>query len=271
MMDDEMCSRNYPARNVGRSYVEDDDHENDMDDDGVERMGKDEDDDDFGDLHSKKRKFKTVLSSYEFAPRLPSASYGGRNAHVDWSEDETLILLNAWGERFLKKEGKNILYDEWLEVAEKVSQESKIERTCTQCRNRVDTLKKQYKKEKMKFNDDGNSGSKWIYFEKMDALLSSGGEHVFRNTKSYMDEGNDSPAHSEGEFRGPLNLVADSVRKITEIYDKVESGIRRKMVELEKMRTEFYRDLEFQKREIWERAQAEIDKIRHDDDDKNSG
>ncbi|KAL0354705.1 UNVERIFIED_CONTAM: hypothetical protein Sradi_3917400 [Sesamum radiatum] len=127
---------NYP-RNVGNSYVEDDDNddeeeedidnaednEDDDDDDddggnGVQRIGKDDyeygddgdDDDDFGDLerHPKKRKLKTLLSSYEFAPRVPApslssasasvpkTSYGGRNPLTDWTEHETFILLDAW-------------------------------------------------------------------------------------------------------------------------------------------------------------------------------
>ncbi|PIN00397.1 hypothetical protein CDL12_27097 [Handroanthus impetiginosus] len=197
----------YPP-NVGNSQVEDDendideediDNEEDDDDDdddedeggGVQRIGKDDyeygdeddgDDDEFDDLrHPKKRKLKTLLSSYEFAPRVPAApasasapkpSYGGRNPLTDWTEHETFILLDAWGERFLKQGRKSLRSEEWQEVAEKVSQESKIERTDTQCRNRLDTLKKKYKKEKMKSGDNGNS-SKWIYFNKMEALLSS--------------------------------------------------------------------------------------------------
>lgn len=39
------------------------------------------------------------------------------------------------------------------------------------------------------------------------------------------------------------------------------------MLELEKMRTDFHRDLEMQKRQIMERAQAEIAKIRQGDTD----
>ncbi|KAL0310257.1 UNVERIFIED_CONTAM: hypothetical protein Scaly_2946000 [Sesamum calycinum] len=41
------------------------------------------------------------------------------------------------------------------------------------------------------------------------------------------------------------------------------------MAELEKMRMDFHRDLEFQKRQILERAQAEIEKIRRGEDDDN--
>ncbi|KAL0441555.1 UNVERIFIED_CONTAM: Trihelix transcription factor ASIL1 [Sesamum radiatum] len=332
---------NYP-RNVGNSYVEDDDNdeeeeedidnaednEDDDDDDddggnGVQRIGKDDyeygddgdDDDDFGDLerHPKKRKLKTLLSSYEFAPRVPApslssasasvpkTSYGGRNPLTDWTEHETFILLDAWGDRFLKQGKKSLRSEEWQEVAEKVSQESKIERTDTQCRNRLDTLKKKYKKEKMKLGDSGSSASNWVYFKKLDALLSSLPQQaglscgvdseIYLNRSNGLDEMRDSPENSasagggedeseglppqktkNGGVRGnaaSFKLLADSIQKFSEIYQKIENSKRQQMAELEKMRMDFHRDLEFQKRQILERAQAEIEKIRRGEDDDN--
>ncbi|CAA2966882.1 trihelix transcription factor ASIL1-like [Olea europaea subsp. europaea] len=332
--------------NVGNEYVEDEDndddnedmeYEDDDDDDGggssVQRIkddyadddvddddeDEDEDEDDYGNLqrHPKKRKLKSLLSSYEFAPRVPAPSsatpavpkpsYGGRNPHTDWTESETVILLDAWGDRFLKHGRKSLRSEEWQEVSKKVSQESKIERTDTQCRNRLDTLKKKYKKEKMKLGESWGSTSKWVYFKKMDMLLSSGpqqaglscgvdsGEYTFMNPKVYlnssngMDEMRDSPGNSEstkGEEGVPeglppkktrnemgngasLKLLADSIQKFSDIYEKIENSKRQQMLELEKMRMDFHRDLEMQKRQILERAQAEIVKIRQGDEDND--
>ncbi|GFP99672.1 trihelix transcription factor asil1 [Phtheirospermum japonicum] len=282
----------------------DDDDDDDDDGNGVQRIRNDDyeydggENDDYNDLqrHPKKKKLKTLISSYEFAPRVPA----------DWTEHETLILLDAWGERFLKQGRKSLRSEEWQEVSEKVSQESKIERTDTQCRNRLDTLKKKYKKEKMKLVD--NINNKWVYFKKMDALLSSpsnraglscgldSGEFVFMNPKDYLnrsnglDEMRDSPGNSEsteGEQDEPpktglvrpmkkkngknksFKLLADSFRKFSDIYEKIEHSKRQQMVELERMRMDFYRDLELQKRQILERAQAEIARIRQGDDDDN--
>ncbi|KAL2534131.1 Alcohol dehydrogenase Transcription factor [Abeliophyllum distichum] len=273
----------YPIRNanytwaVGNQYVEDDDEEDtdneeddgdgdgDDDDDGgsgVQRIGKDDydgrdedddDDDNYGDLqrHPKKRKLKSLLSSYEFAPRVPKQSYAGQNPHMDWTEPDTVILLDAWGARFVEKGRKSLRSEEWLEVAEKVSQDSKIERTDTQCRNHLDTLKKKYKKEKSKSGETWGSTSKWVYFNKMDMLFSSlpqqaglscgldSGEYVFMNPKVYLDYSNgldemrDSPGNSEstkeeednseglppkhGQARASgasFKLLANSVREI---------------------------------------------------------
>lgn len=316
------------AINDGQDEDEDDDDDDDGGN-GVQRIGKDDyeygdeddnNDDDNGDQqrHPKKRKLKNLISSYEFAPRLPAPSpaapsvpkpsYGGRNPLTDWTEHETLVLLDAWGDRFLKHGRKSLRSEEWQEVAEKVSQESKIERTDTQCRNRLDTLKKKYKKEKMKLGEAGGSASEWVYFKKIDALLSSqvqqtglscgvdSGEYVFMNPKVYLNRSNgldemmDSPGNStDGEedeseglppkktknekMRGSaasFKMLADSFQKFSEIYERIESSKRQQMVELEKMRMDFHRDLELQKRQILERAQAEIAKIRTGEDEDNA-
>ncbi|XP_057773016.1 trihelix transcription factor ENAP1-like [Salvia miltiorrhiza] len=331
--DDNMCLINggkfpnqdisYP-QNVGKSYIDVEDDEDDDDGgDGVERIGKDDygggdedettDDDESGDLqrHPKKRKLKTtLLSSYEFAPRLPASSpgsapvpkpsYGGRNPLLDWTERETSVLLDAWGERYLKRGRKSLRSEEWQEVSEKVSQGSQIERTDTQCRNRLDTLKKKYKKEKVKLGEGGSVACKWIYFNKMDTLLSTppqqagglscgmeSGEYVFTNPKVYLNQSNgldemrDSPGNSESGGDGEdeseglppqratnslFKMLADSIHKFSEIYQKIELSKRQQMVELEKMRMDFHRDLDLQKRQILERG---IEKIWQGDDAEN--
>ena len=320
-------------KNVGGGD-EDDDEDDDDDDNGYDEDenedAEDEDHDhnrkDYGrkiedvDLqrHPKKRKLKSLVSSYEFAPRVPPApssaatpsaprlSFGGRNSLTDWTERETFVLLDAWGERFLQRGKKSLRSEEWHEVAEKVSEVSKIDRTETQCRNRLDTLKKKYKKEKL--NSTAGGTSKWVYFKKMDLLLSSSnqpsglscgldsGEYVFMNPRVYLncanglDEMRDSPVNSESEGGddsdglppkkrksgrdneddegSSFRLLADTIQKFGEIYEKIEDSKRQQMVELEKMRMDFQRDLELQRRQIMERAQAEIAKIRQGDDEE---
>lgn len=303
----------------------DDDEGNDENDDEDEGEGENDDDDEnkqngeskrLNDAslgrHQKKRKLKSLLSSYEFAPRVaaplvadPISSkppVGGRNTLSDWTEDETFVLLDSWGERFLKHGGKSLRSEEWQEVAEKVNQNSKIVRTDTQCRNRLDTLKKKYKKEKAKLGESKGVTGRWVYFTKMDMLMSSkqtglscgvdSGEYVFTNPKvslncaNGLDEMRDSPVNSEsgddsdglppkrvkmGKERSDgasFKLLADSIHKFSDIYEKIENRKRQQMVELEKMRMDFQRDLEVQKRKILERAHAEIAKIRQGDDDE---
>lgn len=274
--------------------------------------------------HQKKRKLKSLLSNYEFAPRVaapstatgsvPKPSFGGRNSLADWTEHESFVLLDAWGERFLQRGRKSLRSDEWQEVAEAVSQESNFNRTDTQCRNRLDTLKKKYKKEKMRVEGVVGATSKWVYFKKMDMLMSSSppkvgllcgvdsGEYVLKNPRACLnnhanvsDKMRDSPGNSESaegeddeddsdllpprrtrtqgnrgdDGASSFRLLADSIYKFSEIYEKTESSKRQQMLELEKMRMDFHRDLELQKRKMLERAQAEIAKIRQGEDEEN--
>ncbi|CAL1377954.1 unnamed protein product [Linum trigynum] len=273
--------------------------------------------------HPKKRKLKSLVSSYEFAPRVPppplpiasilssKPSFAGRNPLTDWTEQETFVLLDSWGDKFLQRGRKSLRSDEWLEVAKKVSEVSKVERTDTQCRNRLDTLKKKYKKEKGRLV--GSLSNRWVYFKKMDMLMSTSaqlggsgllscgldsGEYVFRNPRVYLnrpnglDEMRDSPGNSDdddddndeeeddsdglppkkrwsrrdqNEEGSEFRLLADSIEKFSEIYEKIEMSKRQQMVELEKMRMDFHKDLEMQKREIMERVQSEIAKIQEED------
>lgn len=313
--DDENDQNNGFAHTSDEVDDGDDEDDYDMDEDDKLNSTVKRDDADL-ERHPKKRRLKSLASSYELAPRVPAPSpvtpaqklfVGGRNSLMDWNEHETVVLLDAWGERFLQHGRKSLRSEEWQEVAEKVSEVSKIERTDTQCRNRLDTLKKKYKKEKSKLTELGGSASKWVYFKKLDMLMSSppnqgglscgldSGEYVFMNPRAYLnrangfDEMRDSPENSESddgeddELDGlppkkrmhgrnrcdgtSFRMLANSIHKFSEIYEKIESSKRHQMMELEKMRMDFLRDLELQKRHIMERAQAEIAKLRQGDDD----
>ncbi|MCL7036314.1 hypothetical protein MKW94_017161 [Papaver nudicaule] len=306
----------------------DDDYEGE-DDEGDTDDNEDEDDnvngrnneDEDSDRNGKKRKLKDL--GYEFAPRVvapqpsaaavavPKSSYGGRkNAAADWTEHATFILLDTWGDKFLQLGRKSLRLDEWIEVAKKVSQVSNVVRTDTQCRNRLDTLKKKYKKEKAKLEETGNNNSscKWVYFKKMDMLMNvsprqpgltcglDSREYVFANPRVYMNHSNgmgemrDSPGNSEsteaddddnsdglppkkaryeenGVERSSFRLLKDSIKKFGDIHAKIENSKRQQMLELEKMRIEFHRDIELHRRKILERAQAEIAKMMDEDED----
>ncbi|KAK1437535.1 hypothetical protein QVD17_03329 [Tagetes erecta] len=248
--------------------------------------------------HQKKRRLDSLVSSYEFAPRVDRPS-------DEWSDNATFVLLEVWGDRFLQLGRKSLRGDDWVEVAEKVSEMCKMGIDETQCRNRFEGLKKKYKKEKAKMVDLGMGGregynGKWGFFKKMDMLLTpkkqynglpcgvDSGEYVFMNTNVYLNQSNaldemrDSPGESESDDDDDhsddrkdddvgFRLLAESIQNFGEIYEKIEGRKRQQTLELEKMRRDFQRDLELQKNQILERAQAEIAKIRGgDDEDVNS-
>lgn len=276
---------------------EDEDDENDDDDEYRENGygGRGYEVNDESKRRQKKRKLESLVSRYEFAPRV-------RDSSVEWSEDESFVLLEVWGERFLQLGRKSLRSEDWIEVAEKVSELCKVERSHVQCRNKLDVLKKKYKKERAKMEEMGGYFGQWVFFKKMDMLFSfstrqqlsglacgfDSGEYVFMNPKVYLSQSNafdemrDSPAESDSEGddsdevephrRGDgdgtsFRLLADSIQKFGAIYEKIEDRKRQQMMELERMRMDFQQDLELQKKQIVEHAQAEIAKIREGNDD----
>ncbi|XP_022882426.1 trihelix transcription factor ASIL2-like isoform X2 [Olea europaea var. sylvestris] len=238
--------------------------------------------------HPKKRKLESFVSNYEFVPQ-----------NGMWSEEESFVLLEVWGERYMELGRRSLRTEDWVEVAEKVLEMSGVERTEMECRSQLDVLKNKYKKERVKV--ESGHASKWAFFKKMDVLLNmrtrghcglgcgiDSGEYVFMNPRVYLDRSNlldemrDSPGQSdeedgeeeelgdEEEGAESAKLLAESIQRFGEIYEKIEDSKRKHMMELEKMRQDFQRELELQKKQIVEHAQAEIAKVRDMDDDDDS-
>lgn len=135
--------------------------------------------------HQKKRRLDNLVGNYEYAPRGSNVGkdvYGGGGD--EWSENATFVLLEVWGDRYMELGRRSLRGEDWVEVAEKVSEMCKMEINETQCRNRLETLKKKYKKEKGKMEDMGMGGrgiegyhGKWGFFKKMDMLFSPKRQH----------------------------------------------------------------------------------------------
>ncbi|KAF6154627.1 hypothetical protein GIB67_034639 [Kingdonia uniflora] len=156
--------------------------------------------------------------------------FGRRNLPADGPEQATFVLLDTWGDKFVQLGRKSLRSEEWHEVAKQVAQASRVTRTDTQCRNRLDTLKKKYKKEKMRLSESPNATIGWSPPPKKSRPQENGGD------------------------KSSVRCLTDSIEKFGQIYeDKIENKKRDQMVELEKMRMEFYRDLEIKKRQIMER------------------
>ncbi|GJZ23099.1 hypothetical protein Tco_0560558, partial [Tanacetum coccineum] len=115
---------------------------------------------------------------------------------------------------------------------------------------------------------DGGYYGKWGFFKKMDMLLSPKRQH---NDEGYLGESEvDEDEEDEEVDEEGFKLLAESIQNFGEIYEKIEGRKRQQIMELEKMRMDFQRELELQK-VILERAQAEIARIREEDDeDANS-
>ncbi|KAJ6812802.1 trihelix transcription factor ASIL2-like [Iris pallida] len=312
--------RNYlPPRSHRRSPPDpdSDDSERNFDEDSDEgERNRSDNSGSSPDSRGKRRKLDRYTLGFEFAPRKPPTPpppaaaraavppnpkpNASKNYAPDWSEDSTFVLLDAWGDLFVKNDRKLLRSDEWSEVAEKVNRASRTVRSESQCRNRIDTLKKKYKKEKVRLAEYPDSKGDWVYFAKMDFLMPQqaavavadapparlpcgvdAGEYVFTDSRVYMNRANgvndmrDSPGDTgsedeeeeedesdglppattmtkrKGENSASFRMLADSIKKFGDVYEKIEIGKRKQMAELERMRNEFQRDLEVQKRQIW--------------------
>ncbi|KAF8119063.1 hypothetical protein N665_0001s0119 [Sinapis alba] len=284
-----MYTRPIPKRHAYYHEEEEDDEEEQEDDGGgySHRSG--------NERFQKRLKPTKPVSGYDFA--------GPSETKV---EQEAFVLLEVWGDRFLQLGRRSLRNEDWNEVAEKVSEELRSERSETQCRRMVDNLKRKYKKEKIKIEKSGLGSSKWSFFNKLDMLLGGSsakpefglacgvdsGEFVFMNTKVYLEKSNgfdemmDSPGDSEEDGDGEdeeveyerrkkgwddaasYKLLADSVERFGKVYEKMEKSKKEQMKELEKMRADFQRDLELQKKQILERAQSEIARLREEEEEE---
>ncbi|GJW93090.1 hypothetical protein Tco_0172762 [Tanacetum coccineum] len=119
------------------------------------------------------------------------------------------------------------------------------------CMTRFETLKLKYKKEKAKMDEnEGYSGESEVDEDE---------------EEDEEDEDEDEEVDEVG-----FKLLAESVQNFHEIYKKIEGRKRQQIMELDKMRMDFQRELELQK-VILIRAPAEIARImEEDDEDANS-
>ncbi|GAB4852568.1 hypothetical protein Ancab_016781 [Ancistrocladus abbreviatus] len=121
--------------------------------------------------------------------------------------------------------------------------------TVAACRNRLSFLKNKYKKEKAK----------------LEAL---GGGNSRSQREGEEEDGGNFRCNEDSES---YRLLWDSIKRVGDIYEKIENAKRQHMMELEITRMEFQRDLEVQKKVMIERTRAEIAKIRqYEDDDSES-
>ncbi|RID80550.1 hypothetical protein BRARA_A03209 [Brassica rapa] len=82
------------------------------------------------------------------------------------------VLIDAWGEIHMELSRGNLKQKHWEKVAETVRRKEedngKTPKTDVQCKNRIDTVKKKYKQEKLR-----SGRSSWVFFDKLDRLIGS--------------------------------------------------------------------------------------------------
>ncbi|XP_009369199.2 trihelix transcription factor ASIL1 [Pyrus x bretschneideri] len=196
-----------------------------------------------------------------------------------WNEADTEALITAWGDRYLHLNHGILRQKEWKEVADAVNSTQnggvKPSKTDVQCRNRIDTLKKKYKLEKSK-----SGPSKWPFYRRLHSLICSTPSNAAVSIESkppilaltgkspdpspYPLEG--SRRDDGGDEAAGLSVgavcreLARAISRFGEMYERIENSKRKQMMELEKQRMEFDKELELQRLNMFMDVQVDLGK-----------
>ncbi|KAE8671143.1 DNA mismatch repair protein Msh6-2 [Hibiscus syriacus] len=188
--------------------------------------------------YPKRQKLRTSVPSFQCTPDHRDSF----KTAYDWSQQEIYVLLEVWGNRFLQLGRRSLRGEDWVDVAEKVSDALKSVKNEAQCRRMIDGLKRKFKKKKLIAERIGLNSSKWVFFRKMEMLMGLGssfkqqeswlacgvdsGEFVFMNPQVYLDRSNgfdemrDSPTDSENEEEEDGEEADGESRVKAEVHDE---------------------------------------------------
>jgi len=184
----------------------------------------------------------------------------------EWSKRATDALVESWGNKFLQQNRGNLTDLHWKEIEEEVNGQlnESEKKTVIQCQNKVDGLKKRYKKEKIK-----PGGTYWGYFDRLGELIGAqpkqrapapqqpqggaGGKivnvHQAPNQRAFREE--------TAALRHGLDNVAQAVREFAVLYERVEAQKAQAVLELEEKRQAFEREMEAIRMQARMQAQAQ--------------
>ncbi|KAG8386806.1 hypothetical protein BUALT_Bualt03G0187100 [Buddleja alternifolia] len=77
------------------------------------------------------------------------------------------------------------------------------------------------------------------------------------------------PVEEEAAMGEGYRRLAESISRLGKIYEKVEAAKQRQMVELEKQRMQFAKDLEIQRMKVFMESQARIEKLKRSNEHKS--
>lgn len=246
----------------------------------------------------------------------PRSHHGGREDC--WSEGAAETLVEAWGDRYVRLNRGKLRQQDWKDVADAVNARQsgvRPRKTDTQCKYKIDTLKKKYKLEKSK-----PPPSKWPLYYRLHSLIGSnaasskkltGVNFTVKHSKLKLNPNpNPNPnfgVHSNASSsKSRLNSVESTessygsgrhydggdddgmfdrrvkkhridtvdfsdeaacrelsraILKFGEIYERIEITKQQQMMELERQRMEFTKDLELRTMDMFMEAQLELEKM----------
>eukprot|EP01018_Ginkgo_biloba_P014427 Gb_10184 [translate_table: standard] len=90
-----------------------------------------------------------------------------------WDTRSTNILLNKYEEIYVKLDRGHLRLKDWKLLAVMVNAELGTHRATYQCKNKIEYMRKQFRRERLKINSTGSASSSWLYFDRMAQILGS--------------------------------------------------------------------------------------------------
>ncbi|KAF7047415.1 hypothetical protein CFC21_056348 [Triticum aestivum] len=159
----------------------------------------------------------TTLHSHTLSP-VPSPTPAGRSSDMHWSDEETSVLVDAWGPLYLGRNRGSLSMEDWDSVCSAVDAHHAaagldFKRNPAGCKRRIFTLKARYTEEAAK----GQPTSAWRHFAHLRAYLAdpSGGPPGFAAKTSVKKEKKvEEGSGSVGTTKVPAKRRFSSLRDI---------------------------------------------------------
>lgn len=90
-----------------------------------------------------------------------------------WDTQSTITLLNKYEEIYVKLDRGHLRLKDWKLLAVMLNAELGAHRATYQCKNKIEYMRKQFRRERLKLNSSGSSASSWPYFDRMAQILGS--------------------------------------------------------------------------------------------------
>ncbi|XP_075478058.1 uncharacterized protein LOC142519050 [Primulina tabacum] len=145
---------------------------------------------------------------------IAAASTSRRLPPPCWSPEETLVLIDAYKEKWYSLNRGNLRANHWQEVADDVASHfhASPPKTSVQCRHKMEKLRKRYRAEIQRAAAHGGVrrfSSSWAHFQSMHA----------------MEKGHNNPTPPSSDDEEDDFGHKNSVKRINDMYNKNQKGV----------------------------------------------
>ncbi|XP_022945371.1 trihelix transcription factor ASIL2-like [Cucurbita moschata] len=155
-----------------------------------------------------------------------SSTVGDRLKRDEWSEGAVATLLEAYESKWVLRNRAKLKGHDWEDVARHVSSRAnftKSPKTQTQCKNKIESMKKRYRSESASAVDAAAASSSWPLYHRLDLLLRGNTQPPPLATSVILVDAPPPPPPPPPPFEATLNcLGSNGVDGIIPKEDRVD-------------------------------------------------